>query len=84
MRCLYGTRQAARPWQLETERGIEAAGMVMGKMSKCSFKSSCGKLVCDDILLAGPRSLVDAARKSLRKRNETQEQVMGAGPIDAE
>ena len=41
----------------------------MGKMSKCCFKSLCGKLVFvvqgDDILLAGPRSLVDAAQKSL-------------------
>ena len=63
------------------------AGVVMGKMSMCSFKSPCGKLVGvvhgDDILLAGPRSLVDAARKSLRKRYETREQMMGAGPTGA-
>ena len=75
--CLYGTRQALRLWQREIEKGIKAAGMVMGKMSKCSFKCPCGKLVGvvhgDDILLAGPRSLVDAARKSLRKRCETRE-----------
>ena len=37
----------------------------------------------DDIVLAGPRSLVDAVRKSLRKRHETREQVMGAGPTEA-
>ena len=65
----------------------QASGMVMGKMSKCSFKSSCGELVVvvhgDDILLAGPRSLVDAARNSLRKRFETGEQMMGAGSTDA-
>ena len=74
-RCWYGTRQAARSWQREKERGIKTAGIVMGKMSKCSLKSPCGKLVGvvhgDDTLLAGPRSLVDAARKSLR------EQMMG-------
>ena len=40
---LYGTRQAARPWKRETEKGIKAAGMVMGKVSKCSCKSPCGK-----------------------------------------
>ena len=59
----------------------------MGKMSMCSFKSPCGKLVGvvhgDDNLLAGPRSLVDAARKTLRKRYETREQMMGAGPTGA-
>ena len=59
----------------------------MGKMSKCSTKSPFRKLVGvvhgDDILLARPRSLVDAARKSLRKRYETREQMMGAGPADA-
>ena len=68
-RCLYGTRQAVGSWQREMEKGIKAAGMVMGKMSKCAFKSPCGKLVGvvhgDDILLARPRSLGDAARKSL-------------------
>ena len=37
--CLYWTRQAGRSWQRETEKGIKAAGMVMGKMSRCSFKS---------------------------------------------
>ena len=68
--CLYGTRQAAR-WQCEKEKGIKAAGMVMGKMHG------------DDILLAGPRSVVDAVRKSERKRHETREQMMGARPIDA-
>ena len=56
-------------------------------MSTCSFKSPCGKLVGvvhdDDILLAGPRSLVDAVRKSLRKRYETREQMVGAGPTHA-
>ena len=59
----------------------------MGKMSKCSFKPPCGKLVRvlhgDDVLLAGPRSLVDAVRKSPRKRFETRKQMMGAGPTDA-
>ena len=74
-RCLYGTRQAARSWQRETVEGIKVAGMVIGKMSKCSVKSPCGKLWgvvhVDDILLAGPRSLVDAVRKSLRKRYDT-------------
>ena len=69
-RCLYGTRQAA-------------VGMVMGKMSKRSFNSPCRKLVGvvhgDDILLAGPRSLVDAVRKSLQKRYE----MVGARPTDA-
>ena len=44
-RCLYGTRPAARSWQREMEKAIKAAGMVMGKMSKCSFKSPCGKLM---------------------------------------
>ena len=86
-RCLYGTRQVGRSWQREIEKGIKAAGIVMGKMSRCSFKSPCGKLVGvvhgDDILLAGPRSLVDAVRKSLRKRCETREQVMGVRPTDA-
>ena len=47
--------------------------------------SPCGKLVRVvhgvDVLLAGPRSLVDAARKSLRKRFETREQMMGASEI---
>ena len=86
-RCLCGTRQAARSWQREIETGIKAAGMVMGKMSKCPLKSPCEKLVGvvhgDDILLAGPRSHVDAARKSPRKRCETREQMMGSGPTDA-
>ena len=44
-RRLYRTRQAARLWQREIEKGIKAAGMEMGKMSKCSFKSPCGILV---------------------------------------
>ena len=44
-RCLNGTRQAAKSWQRETVKGMKAAGMVMGKMSKCSFKSPCGKWV---------------------------------------
>ena len=61
--------------------------MVIGEMSKCSFKSPCGKLVGvvhgDDILLSGPRSLVDAVRNSLRKRCEIREQMLGAGPKDA-
>ena len=61
--------------------------MVIGEMSKCSFKSPCGKLVGvvhgDDILLSGPRSLVDAVRNSLRKRYEIREQMLGAGPKDA-
>ena len=86
-RCLYGTRQAARSWQREIQKGIKAAGMVIGEMSKCSFKSPCGKLVGvvhgDDILLSGPRSLVDAVRNSLRKRCEIREQMLGAGPKDA-
>ena len=87
-RCLYGTRQAARSLQREIEeKGIKAAGMVIGGMSKCSFKSPCGKLVGvvhgDDILLLGPRSLVDAVRNSLRKRCEIREQMLGAGPKDA-
>ena len=37
----------------------------------------------DDILLSGPRSLVDAVRNSLRKRFEIREQMLGAGPKDA-
>ena len=37
----------------------------------------------DDILLAGPRSPVDAVRKSLRKRYEKREQMMGVRPTDA-
>ena len=61
--------------------------MVIGEMSKCSFKSPCGKLVGvvhgDDILLSGPRSLVDAVRNSLRKHYEIHEQMLGAGPKDA-
>ena len=60
--------------------------MVIGEMSKCSFKSPCGKLVgvvhADD-LLSGPRSLVDAVRNSRRKRYEIREQMLGAGPKDA-
>ena len=86
-RCLFGTRQAARSWQREMDQGIKAAGMVIGEMLKCSFKSPCGKLVGvvhgDDILLSGPRSLVDAVRNSLRKRYEIREQMLGAGPKDA-
>ena len=58
----------------------------MGKTSKCTFTSPCGKLEGgvhgDDILLAGPRSLVDAVRESVRKLQETREQ-MGARPTDA-
>ena len=57
--------------QRETEKGTKAAGMVMGEMSGCSFKSLCRKLVGvvpgDDILLGRPGSLVDAVRKALRK-----------------
>ena len=83
---LFETRHAARSWQREIEKGSKAAGMVMGKMSKCSFTSPCGKLEGvvhgDDILLAGPRSLVDAVRMSLRKLQKTREQMMGARPID--
>ena len=56
-------------------------------MSKCSFKSPCAELVGvvhgDDILLATPRSPVDAIRNSLRKRYETREQMMGVGSTDA-
>ena len=72
---------------MKVETSNKSAGMVMGKMSRRSFKSPCEKLVVvvhgDDILLAGPRSLVGAARKSLRKCYETREQMMGAGPTDA-
>ena len=60
---------------------------MIGEMSKCSFKSLCEKLVevvhSDDILLSGPRSLVDAVRNSLRKRYEIREHLLGAGPKDA-
>ena len=59
----------------------------MGKMSNCSFESPCGKVVGvvhgDDILLSGPRTLADAVRKSPRKRYETREQTVGAGPDGA-
>ena len=37
----------------------------------------------DDILLSGPRTLADAVRKSPRKRYETREQTVGAGPDGA-
>ena len=61
--------------------------MVTGKITKCFFKSPCGKLVgvvhSDDILLAGPRSHVGAVRKSPRKRHETREQNMETRPTDA-
>ena len=80
-RCLYGTRQAARSWQFEIEKGIKVAGIVMVKMSKFSFTSPCGKLVGvvhgDYILLAGPRSLAAAVRRSLRRRCETREEMVG-------
>ena len=39
-RCLYGTRQAARSWQREIEKGITAAGMVIGEMSEMFFQVS--------------------------------------------
>ena len=49
------------------KKGIKAAGMVIGEMSKCFFKSPCRKLVGvvhgDDILLSGPKSLVDAVQR---------------------
>ena len=81
-RCLYGTRQAARSWQREMEKGIKAAGMEKGEMSKCSFKSPCGKLVGvvhgDEVQLSGPRSLVEAVRNSLRTRYEIREHMLGA------
>ena len=61
--------------------------MVIGEMSKCSFKSPYGKLVGvvhgDDILLSGRRSLDGAVRNSLRKRYEIREQILEAGPKDA-
>ena len=50
----------------ETEKGFKAAGMVMVKMSKCSFKSPCGKLVGVVHGDQGPRSLLDAVRKSTK------------------
>ena len=84
---LVRARQAEWSWQREIEKGIKTAGIGMGKMSKCSLRSPCENFVevvqGDDVLLAGPRSLVDAVRKSLRKRNETREQMMGARPVDA-
>ena len=44
-RCLYGTRQAARSWQREIEKRSKAAGIVLGRMSKWSFKSPYRKSV---------------------------------------
>ena len=65
---------------MKKEKKIKAAGIVMGKMSKCSSMSPRGKLVevvhGDDMLLAGPRLFVDAVRKSLRKRHDTRDQLM--------
>ena len=78
-RC-YGTRQAARSWQREIEQGVKAAGLVMEEMSKCSFTSPCGKLVSR---VTSCPSLVDAVRNSPRKRHEIREQMLGAGPKNA-
>ena len=43
-RCLYGTRQAARTWLWELEVGIKEADLKIGEMSKCTFRSLCGRL----------------------------------------
>ena len=60
---------------------------MIGKMSKCSPSLHAGiwweSWHDDDILLSGPRSLVDAVRNSLRKRFEIREQMLGAGPKNA-
>ena len=87
-RCLCGTRQAARSWQREIEKGIKAAGMVMGKMSKCSFKSPCGKLVGvvhgDTTCCSQDRDHLLMQYGSLYESTiETREQMMGARPTDA-
>ena len=54
--------------------------MKIGAMSKCVFRSECGKLVGtmhgDDVLMAGPRSVIEKPRSSLRKRYETREQMI--------
>ena len=79
-RCLYGTRPAARSWQRELEDGLKEAGMKIGVMSKCAFRSECGRVVGtmhgDDVLMAGPRSVIEKVRKCLRKRYETREQMI--------
>ena len=67
--CLYWTRQVAVSWQRAIEKGIYAAGMVMGKMSKCSFKSPCG---------ARRRQLARRTEVSLRKGCKTREQRNGS------
>ena len=80
LRCLYGTRPAARAWQRELEHGIEKANLKVGKMSKCAFTSECGTLAGtmhgDDVLMAGPRRVVSAVQGVLRDRYETREQLM--------
>ena len=59
----------------------------MGTISRCAFRSPCGKLVRvvhgDDILLGGPTLFVDAVRESLRQRYETREQMLEGRPTDA-
>ena len=58
---------------------MRAAGMTMGTVPNCAFKSPCGKLVGavhgDDILLGGPRKFISAVQASLRKRYDTREQL---------
>ena len=52
--------------------------MKIGEMSKCTFRSGCGKLVGtmhrDDVLISWPRSIVEKVRRSLRKCCQTRKQ----------
>ena len=65
-RCLYRTRQAARTWQRELDAGVMEADLKIGEMSKCTFRSGCGKLVgtLHGDLMSGPRIIVEKVPKS--------------------
>ena len=56
--------------QRELEASIEEADLKIGETSKCTFRSGCGKLVGtmhgDDVLMSGPRSIVEKVQKSLK------------------
>ena len=76
-RCLYGTRWAPGRGSGELQAGIKEADLKIGEMSKCTFRSGCGKFVGtmhrDDVLMSWWRSIVEKVQKSLRKRYETRE-----------
>ena len=84
---LYGTRDAARNWEEEYTRTLEAAGYVHGRASPCIFlcKDTGGRIVVhgDDFTLMADQQEIDRVCRVLKERYEIKLRgVLGPGVND--